>query len=161
MMMGRMAGSHFEDGHPTMVDVGAKPETGRLATAEAVVRLPAAAAARLTEGGPKGDALQVAELAGIMAAKRTPDLIPLAHPLPLTSVKVRGEADGERVRFVATCKTTAPTGVEMEALTAASVAALTLYDMLKGAAKGIEIETVRLLHKEGGRSGTWSRTPDR
>ncbi|HKI58585.1 MAG TPA: cyclic pyranopterin monophosphate synthase MoaC [Trueperaceae bacterium] len=156
-----MAGTHFEDGHPTMVDVGEKPQTSRLATAEAVVRLPAAASARLVEGGPKGDALQVAELAGIMAAKRTPDLIPLAHPLPLSSVSVRGEADGDRVRFVATCKTTANTGVEMEALTAASVAALTLYDMLKGAAKGIEIESVRLLRKEGGRSGTWSRTPDR
>lgn len=144
-----------------MVDVSDKPSTVRSAVAEAVVRLPPAALAWLDEGAPKGDAIQVAELAGIMAAKRTPDLIPLAHPLPLTSVTVRGERHGERVRFEARCATTAPTGVEMESLTAASVAALTLYDMLKGATKDIEIETVRLLAKEGGRSGSWTRTPDR
>lgn len=144
-----------------MVDVGAKPATVRRAVAEAVVVLPPEAAARLDAGAPKGDAVQVAELAGIMAAKRTPELIPLAHPLPLTSVAVRGERQGDRVRFEASCGTTAPTGVEMEALTAASVAALTLYDMLKGASKGIVIETVRLLAKEGGRSGSWRRTPDR
>jgi cyclic pyranopterin monophosphate synthase len=158
--MSFMAGPHFEDGHPSMVDVGGKPVTARLATAEAVVRLPPEAAAWLEGGGPKGDALQVAELAGIMAAKRTPELIPLAHPLPLASVTVRGQVGEASVRFVASCKTTASTGVEMEALTAASVAALTLYDMLKGAAKGIVIESVRLLRKEGGRSGTWTHTPD-
>lgn len=157
----RMASGHFERGHPIMVDVGEKPPTVRRATAEAVVALPPEAAAWLDGNAPKGDAIAVAELAGIMAAKRTPELIPLAHPLPLTSVSVRGERSGQRVRFEASCGTTAPTGVEMEALTAASVAALTLYDMLKGAAKGIEIETVRLLSKEGGRSGPWTRTPDR
>ena len=156
-----MPSKHFEDGHPTMVDVGAKPPTQRRAVAEARVLLPPEALAWLEEGAPKGDALQVAELAGIMAAKRTPDLIPLAHPLPLTSVSVRGERRGSEVRFVAECRTNAATGVEMEALTAASVAALTLYDMLKGAAKGIVIEAVRLLHKEGGRSGPWTRTHDR
>jgi cyclic pyranopterin phosphate synthase len=92
-----------------------------------------------------------------MAAKRTSELIPLCHPLPLTSVKVRGERLEGRVRFESQCKTTAKTGVEMEALTAASIAALTLYDMLKGISKGIEITSVRLLSKEGGRSGSWRR----
>jgi cyclic pyranopterin phosphate synthase len=156
-----MPSNHFEDGHPTMVDVGAKAPTVRRAVAEAFVTLPPPAAKWLDEGAPKGDALQVAELAGIMAAKRTPDLVPLAHPLPLTSVSVRSERLGARVRFEAACGTTASTGVEMEALTAAAVAALTLYDMLKGASKDIVIETVRLLHKEGGRSGSWTRTLDR
>ncbi|MEJ2290523.1 MAG: cyclic pyranopterin monophosphate synthase MoaC [Deinococcales bacterium] len=156
-----MPSKHFEDGHPTMVDVGAKPPTARRAVAEAIVSLPAEAMAWLEDGAPKGDALQVAELAGIMAAKRTPDLIPLAHPLPLTSVSVHGERQPGGVRFEASCGTTAPTGVEMEALTAASVAALTLYDMLKGASKDIVIESVRLLHKEGGRSGSWTRTQGR
>jgi cyclic pyranopterin phosphate synthase len=99
----------------------------------------------------------VAELAGIMAAKRTADLIPLCHPLPLASVQVVGVRDGPGVRFDATCKTTAPTGVEMEALTAASVAALTLYDMLKSAAKGIVVTDVMLREKHGGRSGSWVR----
>jgi len=155
-----MASTHFKDGHPVMVDVGEKPPTVRRAVAEAVVVLPEAAVSRLLEGGPKGDAIQVAELAGIMGAKRTPDLIPLAHPLPLSSVAVRGAVDGNRVRFEASCGTNAATGVEMEALTAAAVAALTLYDMLKGATKGIVIEGVRLLHKEGGRSGTWTRAQD-
>lgn len=155
-----MASTHFKDGHPTMVDVTEKPPTVRRATAEATVVLPPEAAAWLDEGAPKGDAVQVAELAGIMGAKRTPDLIPLAHPLPLSSVTARGERVGNRVRFETTCVTTAATGVEMEALTAASVAALTLYDMLKGATKGIVIENVRLLHKEGGRSGSWTRTSD-
>lgn len=156
-----MPSQHFEDGHPTMVDVAGKPPTARRAIAEATVSLPPEAVAWLDEGAPKGDAVQVAELAGIMAAKRTPDLIPLAHPLPLTSVRVHGRREPGRVRFEASCSTTAPTGVEMEALTAASVAALTLYDMLKGASKDIVIESVRLLHKEGGRSGTWTRTQGR
>jgi cyclic pyranopterin phosphate synthase len=156
-----MPSNHFEDGHPTMVDVGVKPATVRRAVAEAIVTLPVEAARWLEDGAPKGDALQVAELAGIMAAKRTPELIPLAHPLPLTSVSVRAERLAGRVRFEASCGTTASTGVEMEALTAASVAALTLYDMLKGASKGIVIEAVRLLAKDGGSSGTWTHTPDR
>ncbi len=159
--MGGMASTHFEDGHARMVDVGEKPTTARTATAEAWVRLPPAAAVMLADGAPKGDAVAVAELAGIMAAKRTADLIPLCHPLSLSGVRVRGEVDGERVRFEARCRTTASTGVEMEALTAASVAALTLYDMLKGASKGIVIEAVRLLAKDGGSSGTWTHTPDR
>jgi len=158
-MMGSMNSTHFEDGHPLMVDVGQKAVTERSATAESVVRLPAAALAWVEDGAPKGDAIGVAELAGIMGAKRTSDLIPLCHPVGLTHVSVRGARSGDLVRFEATCRTTAQTGVEMEALTAASVAALTLYDMLKGATKGIVIETVRLLAKEGGASGTWRRTP--
>ena len=156
-----MNSTHFEDGHPLMVDVGEKGVTVRSATAEAYVRLPAAAMTRLLEGNPKGDPIAVAELAGIMGAKRTADLIPLCHPLQLTHVTVRGERDGELVRFEATCRTAAQTGVEMEALTAVSVAALTLYDMLKGATKGIEIERVQLLSKDGGKSGSWQRTPAR
>ncbi len=155
-----MASTHFRDGHPVMVDVGDKPPTVRRAVAEAVVVLPDEAGALLRAGAPKGDPVQVAELAGIMGAKRTPELIPLAHPLPLSSVAVTGTTDGNRVRFEASCSTAAATGVEMEALTAAAVAALTLYDMLKGATKGIVIEGVRLLRKEGGRSGTWTRSED-
>ncbi|UCH26199.1 MAG: cyclic pyranopterin monophosphate synthase MoaC [Trueperaceae bacterium] len=150
--------NHFEAGKAVMVDVSEKAETVRLATAEAEVFLPEPALRALREKGtPKGDPIAVAELAGIMAAKRTSELIPLCHPLPLTSVKVRGELLVDRVRFESRCKTTAKTGVEMEALTAASVAALTLYDMLKGISKGIEIAGVRLLSKEGGRSGSWRR----
>lgn len=138
-----------------MVDVSGKTATARAATAEVFVRLPEAALAAVRGGTKKGDSVAVAELAGIMAAKRTAELIPLCHPLPLSRVTVRGEAEAEGVRFTATCKTTGPTGVEMEAMTAASVAALTLYDMLKGVSKGITIETLRLLEKTGGRSGTW------
>ena len=145
-----------------MVDVSHKPETARQAVAEAVVKLPTEALNGLREGSSKGDAVAVAELAGIMAAKRTAELIPLCHPLPLTKVTVKGEVSSadKSVRFEAVCKTTAKTGVEMEALTAASVAALTLYDMLKGISKGIVIEQVRLLSKEGGKSGTWQASPD-
>ena len=141
-----------------MVDVSGKADTARVAVAEAVVRLPDEALKALQEGGVgKGDAVAVAELAGIMAAKRTSDLVPLCHPLPLTKVAVAGtvESKARRVRFTATCKTVAPTGVEMEALTAVSVACLTLYDMLKGSSKGIVIENIRLLRKEGGKSGLW------
>lgn len=142
-----------------MVDVSGKPETARQALAESTVLLPEAAATALrAKETRKGDAVAVAELAGIMAAKRTGELIPLCHPLPLTRVTVTGELIGDRVRFEACCKTTARTGVEMEALTAVSVAALTLYDMLKGISKGIEITAIRLLAKEGGRSGTWRRS---
>ena len=145
-----------------MVDVSHKPATSRQAVAEAVVRLPSEALNGLRDGTSKGDAVAVAELAGIMAAKRTAELIPLCHPLPLTKVTVKGEVSSpdKSVRFEAVCKTTAQTGVEMEALTAASVAALTLYDMLKGISKGIVIEQVRLLSKEGGKSGTWQASPD-
>ena len=143
-----------------MVDVSDKEPTVRVAVAAARVRLPKAAAAAL-QANPKGDPVAVAELAGVMAAKRTSELIPLCHPLPLTSVEVRGRTEDRAVVFEARCKTTARTGVEMEALTAASVAALTLYDMLKSASKEIEIESIYLLSKEGGRSGTWqsSRVP--
>ena len=145
-----------------MVDVSHKPETARQAVAEAVVKLPSEALDGLRVGTAKGDALAVAELAGIMAAKRTAELIPLCHPLPLTKVTVKGKilSAEQSVRFEAVCKTTAKTGVEMEALTAASVAALTLYDMLKGISKGIVIERVRLLEKEGGKSGRWQASPD-
>lgn len=143
-----------------MVDVSDKVSTVRTARAESCVRLPVEVQTALAEGPAKGDPIAVAELAGIMAAKRTPDLIPLCHPLPLSSVEVRGERRGETVRFEATCKTTAATGVEMEALTAVSVAALTLYDMLKGAGKGMVIDSIRLLSKEGGKSGPWRSTPE-
>lgn len=158
--------SHFQDGKAVMVDVSDKDTTVRYARAEAWVYLPEQAAAALVSH-PKGDAVAVAELAGIMAAKRTSDLIPLCHPLPLSKVSVQGEVCdapeasemARAVRFESLCKVTARTGVEMEALTAVSVAALTLYDMLKSADKGIEIAQVRLLHKEGGKSGSWHVSP--
>lgn len=155
--MTRMAETHFRDGHPVMVDVSAKAPTAREAVASATVLLPAEAMAALDTGVPKGDPIVVAELAGVMAAKRTADLIPLCHPLPLTSVGVVGERSDRGVRFEATCKTTGPTGVEMEALTAASIAALTLYDMLKSVSKGIVVTDVMLIAKRGGRSGPWLR----
>lgn len=151
--------AHFEDGKAVMVDVSHKPETARMAVAEAVVWLPPEALTALQRGVGKGDALAVAELAGIMAAKRTSELIPLCHPLPLSSVKVTGVVTPPQVVFTATCKTTAQTGVEMEALTAAGVAALTLYDMLKAAGKGMVIREIRLLSKEGGKSGPWTAAP--
>ena len=161
--------SHFQDGKAVMVDVSNKDPNVRHASAEAWVLLPDAAAAALVDhhNHRKGDPIAVAELAGIMAAKRTSELIPLCHPLPLSKVSVRGEAAdapagsgmARAVRFVSLCKVTARTGVEMEALTAASVAALTLYDMLKSADKGIEIAQIRLLHKEGGKSGSWHVSP--
>lgn len=139
-----------------MVDVGDKPATHRVAVAESRVTLSAAARAELEAGTAKGDALAVAELAGIMAAKRTADLIPLCHPLPLTHVAVTGTLLDDSVRFEARCATTGTTGVEMEALVAASTAALTLYDMLKGVDRGMELAT-RLVGKSGGRSGSWRR----
>jgi cyclic pyranopterin phosphate synthase len=143
-----------------MVDVSAKGETRREAVARARVQLPEAAWRALTQGETrKGDPVAVAELAGIMAAKRTSELIPLCHVLPLTHVSVRGtlDADSASVTFEVRCEATAKTGVEMEALTAASVAALTLYDMLKSASKGIVIGEVMLLEKTGGASGPWRR----
>ena len=150
--------THFEEGKAVMVDVSEKSMTVRQATAEAFVRLSAEVLETLQKGSvKKGDAIAVAELAGIMAAKRTADLIPLCHPLPLSNVSVKGELLDTGVRFEATCKTTAQTGVEMEAMTAASVASLTLYDMLKGLNKGIVIEKIQLLHKEGGKGGVWQR----
>jgi cyclic pyranopterin phosphate synthase len=144
-----------EHGRPRMVDVSGKAETARSATAEALVRLTPAALRAARDGGPKGDALRIAELAGVMGAKRTADLIPLCHPLPLSGVTVAITLEDGAARIEATARTTAQTGVEMEALTAASIAALTLYDMLKAVDKGLVIERVRLLAKSGGKSGDW------
>ena len=140
-----------------MVDVGDKAATSREAIAECVVRMQPETIAAVREGTTKGDAVQVARIAGIMAAKKTPDLVPLAHPLPLTSVSVDFEFVDEGVRVVATARVTGQTGVEMEALTAAAVAGLTLIDMTKGVERGVYLENVRLLEKSGGRSGTWKR----
>lgn len=148
------------EGAARMVDVGAKPETTRRAVAEARVRMSAETAAKIEAGdGPKGDVLGTARLAGIGAAKRTGELIPLAHPLPLTHVEVEAAIDLEAglIRITAEAACVGRTGVEMEAMTAASVAALTVYDMAKAIERGIEIESVRLTHKSGGRSGTWER----
>jgi cyclic pyranopterin monophosphate synthase len=143
-----------------MVDVGAKAATERRAVACAVVRVsPETARAVAAGDAPKGDVLGVARIAGIQAAKRTSELIPLCHPLALSFVGVDGSIDpaaGE-ITLVAEARTTGPTGVEMEALTAASVAALTVYDMVKGIQRGAEIGSVVLLEKSGGRSGTWRR----
>jgi cyclic pyranopterin phosphate synthase len=147
-----------EQGAPHMVDVGAKPVTARLAVAQAIVRMrPDVLATLLDAGGPKGDAFVVARLAGIGGAKRTSELIPLCHPLPLDRVEVSLEADREAgtVQISAEARTTARTGVEMEAMTAASVAALALYDMAKALQRDIVIEQVVLLRKEGGRSGVY------
>jgi cyclic pyranopterin phosphate synthase len=140
-----------------MVDVGDKPTTSREALAECFVRMAPATLRAVREGTSKGDALQVARVAGIMAAKRTSELIPLAHPLPLATVQVDfGFATGG-VRVQARARVVGQTGVEMEALTAAAVAGLTLIDMTKGVERGVFIESVRLLEKSGGRSGTWKR----
>jgi cyclic pyranopterin monophosphate synthase len=139
--------SHVDEaGSVRMVDVGAKPLSRRRAVARAEVRMSPATARRLREL-PKGDALATAQLAGIMAAKRTSELIPLCHPLPLSHVAVVLEVGEESVEIVATAETTAQTGVEMEALTAASVAALTVYDMAKAIDKGMVVAEVRLLEK--------------
>lgn len=139
-----------------MVDVGDKPVTHREAVAEAFVRMRPDTLALISSGGmPKGDVLGVARIAGIQAAKKTSELIPLCHPLMLSSVKVEltPEEQNAGVRILATCRLAGQTGVEMEALTAASVAALTLYDMCKAVDKGMVIEQVRLLSKTGGKSG--------
>lgn len=151
-----MASTHFRDGRPWMVDVSEKEPTTRVAEAEAFVVLTPKVVDALDAGVAKGDPLRIAELAGIMASKKTAELIPLCHPLPLDSAEVEIEREGSRLRVIARCRTHARTGVEMEALTAASVAALTLYDMLKGTDKGIVIESVRLRSKSGGKSGEWS-----
>lgn len=147
-----------KDGNAIMVDVGDKAETERTATAKGSVMVKAQTMALILSGGmKKGDVLGVAQLAGIMAAKRTPDLIPLCHPLGLTSVKVELTCDQARnaVDITATCKLKGRTGVEMEALSAVSVAALTVYDMCKAVDKAMTIENIRLTHKDGGRSGTF------
>ena len=151
--------THFDaEGHAHMVDVSGKPVSDRVAVAEALVRMQPAALAHITDGtAKKGDVLGVARLAGIMGAKKTADLIPLCHPLPVTKVTLDITPDDALpgVRIVATVKTCGQTGVEMEALTAASVAALTVYDMLKAVEKGMEISAIRLLRKEGGKSGPY------
>jgi cyclic pyranopterin monophosphate synthase len=140
-----------------MVDVADKATTVREALAECVVRMAPATLRAVREGTAKGDALQVARVAGIMAAKRTSELIPLCHPLALTSVAVEFELFTGGVRILARVRVTGQTGVEMEALTAASVAGLTLIDMTKGVERGVYLEHVRLLEKSGGRSGVWKR----
>lgn len=146
-----------EKGAARMVDVGDKSHTVREAIAEARIRMRPETLAMIVEGRhAKGDVFAVARIAGIQAAKRTWELIPLCHPLSLSSVKVDLEAEApDAVRVTTTCRLTGQTGVEMEALTAASVAALTLYDMCKAVDKGMVIENVRLLRKEGGKSGVW------
>ncbi len=152
-----------EHGTARMVDVGGKPATERRAVARARVRMSAATAAAVQAGEtPKGEALLVARLAGIQAAKRTGELIPLCHPLPLTFVDVAVSVDIATgiIELLAEARTVAATGVEMEAMTAASVAALTLYDMVKGLERGVTIQEVILLEKSGGRSGLWRRPPD-
>jgi cyclic pyranopterin phosphate synthase len=145
-------------GRARMVDVTAKAATSRHAVAESYVRLSRQTLSLLSRGKlPKGNALETARLAGILAAKRTPDLIPLCHPLLLTHIDVETELRSDGVRFRAGVSCTGSTGVEMEALTAASVAALTLYDMVKAVEKGATIERVRLLEKSGGKSGLYQR----
>ena len=155
-----MALSHTDSaGNPRMVDILAKEITSRLARAQAVVRLGSAIAKQLahTPTTAKGNVLQVARLAGIQAAKRTAELIPLCHPLPLERIEVEAELAGDCVRIQATVAARARTGLEMEALTAVSVAALAIYDMCKALGKDIEITDIQLLEKTGGKSGPYHR----
>ena len=146
-------------GKARMVDVSAKRATKRSAIAEAWITVGPDIAERLRQSGgvAKGNVLETARLAGILGAKQTPNLIPMCHPLPLDSVEVEARLIGRRVRIVASIRCESKTGVEMEAMTAASVAALTVYDMIKSAGKGVQIGPVRLLAKRGGRSGHWKR----
>jgi cyclic pyranopterin monophosphate synthase len=157
--------THLDDeGRARMVDVGAKPETERRAVARARLRMSPETARLVERGdGPKGEVLSVARLAGVGAAKQTGNLIPLAHPLPLTfaDVVARVEVDAGIVELVAEARTVGRTGVEMEAMAAATVAALTVYDMVKGVERGVVIEEVVLLEKSGGRSGHYLREEDR
>ncbi len=150
-----MSLTHFDAaGRAVMVDVSAKPETARTATAEArVVMQPATLATVAAGSAAKGDVLGTARLAGIMAAKRTAELIPLCHPLPISAVTLDLDTADGAVAIVATVRTTGRTGVEMEALTAASVAALTVFDMCKAMDRGMRIEGLRVTHKDGGKSG--------
>jgi cyclic pyranopterin phosphate synthase len=153
--------SHVDrSGRPRMVDVSAKPITARRAVAEATVSMSAETLSLVIDGGgAKGDVLGVAELAGVMGGKRTSELIPLCHPLPLTDLQVSITPDRAAglLRIRAEAATTGQTGVEMEAMTAASVAALTVYDMVKGVERGVTIGSVRLVAKSGGKSGDWVR----
>ncbi len=151
--------THFDaEGRAVMVDVSAKDETDRVATARGQVHMAPETLTRIMDRAvEKGDVLAIARLAGIMASKRTSDLIPLCHPIPLNSVTVDLTCDAGRslVEIVATCRTRGRTGVEMEALTAVTVAALTVYDMCKAADRGMTIGEVRLTHKSGGKSGVY------
>ena len=145
-----------ETGAARMVDVSAKPDTQRRAVAVGRITMSADASVAIRDGAiAKGDVLAVARVAGIMAAKRTGDLIPLCHPLPITSVAIDLAPDERGVTATATVTTTGKTGVEMEAMTAVSVALLTIYDMAKAIDKGMNIESIRLLEKSGGKSGDW------
>jgi len=149
--------SHYDEaGRARMVDVSAKSPAARTARAEALVRMKPEVLRALGRN-PKGDPLEVARIAGIQAAKRTAELIPMCHPLPLTHADVEVKVEARGVRIETSVSTTAPTGVEMEALTAAAVAALTVYDMTKALDKSITIEKVRLLEKTGGKSGHYRR----
>jgi cyclic pyranopterin phosphate synthase len=151
--------SHLnEAGEVRMVDVGNKAVTDREAVAEGLVVMSPDLTERFFAGDlPKGDAAAVARVAGIMAAKRTAELIPLCHPIPLTGVELSLEPSGRGIRVIASVLTTDRTGVEMEAMTAVAVASLTIYDMVKGVERDVTIETIRLLSKSGGRSGKWER----
>lgn len=151
--------SHYDSaGSPRMVDVSGKQETRRTARAHAFVRIAPAALEKLPEN-PKGNPLEIARIAGIAASKRTWELIPLCHPLLLSHADVDVIVEDDGVRIISSATTTAQTGVEMEALTAASVAALTVYDMMKALDKSIEIQDVYLLEKTGGKSGAFHRSP--
>jgi cyclic pyranopterin phosphate synthase len=147
-----------EQGEAHIVDIGGKPDTHRRAVARAVVEAaPSTVTAIIANSLKKGDALAVARIAGIMAAKKTADLIPLCHPIALSMVEVAIEAEGSRLVITAAAETTGPTGVEMEAMTAASIAALTLYDMAKGIDRAMRIASVELMEKSGGKSGEFRR----
>ena len=150
--------SHLNaNGEAHMVDVSAKADTARTAIAQSQVLLTPAIVAAITDNNlPKGDLFATVRIAGIQAAKKCSDLIPLCHPLPLSKITVDIELQGDSLVITALCKTTGKTGVEMEALTAASVAALTVYDMCKGLDKGMVIRQTKLLEKTGGKSGDWS-----
>jgi cyclic pyranopterin phosphate synthase len=151
-----------ETGAVRMVDVGDKAATRRHAVAEGVVAMPATLIRRVLAADlPKGDVLAVARIAGIMGAKKTADLIPLCHPIPLSGVEVVIEPVGHGLRITASVSTSGQTGVEMEAMTAVSAAALAIYDMVKGVERGVTIEAVRLVEKSGGRSGRWVRDESR
>ncbi len=154
--------THFnEKGQAHMVDVGAKPATERMAVAEGYIRMLPDTLERVRQGNhKKGDVLGIARIAGIMASKKTADLIPLCHPIALTHVSLdfTAEPDRNRIRCQATTRTTGPTGVEMEALMSVQIALLTIYDMCKAVDRGMHIEGVRLLEKQGGQSGHWRST---
>lgn len=149
--------THLDDsGAARMVDVGGKPESARSATAEGRIRMAPPTLAAVREGsGPKGDVLAAARIAGIMAAKKTAELIPLCHPLALDAVRIEFAFEAAAIRVSATASLTGRTGVEMEAMTAVCVALLTIYDMAKALEKGMTIEAVRLVEKTGGKSGPW------